>query len=566
MKRKRVLSLLALLLVVAMLAACGGSTTTNSTAGTNATTAKTTTAATTQETTAASNINPAGELPIVKEPVELEILIATNSTVLDYNTNEMTAKMEKLTNVHINWTMVADAAQSKSLLLASGDFPDVFCISMTPDELNIYGNKGVFVDLTPYIDQYGVNLKKMFDYDNTVQKGLTIPGGKIVSMPTYSRTYHMTACNKMWINRDWLKAVDLQAPTTIDEFYNMLVAFKNDDPNGNNKADEIPLTSVGPNAWNSVVGYIMSAFITTDNTAGRFFVQPYKGVVDVVFNKDAWREGLTFLNKLYTEGLLDAESFTQDNDLRKQKVESGVIGATGSNAPSSFAVKDSAFFTAYDAIAPLKGPSGLQSAAYIPSGMESGSVGYVTITSACENPDVAFRWFDLLYSEDLIYDNLFGNEGSEWSYAAADEKGINGLPAIWKTLPAFTGTQQNISWYQTLPTFRRAEWRLGEVGASTENYLLRAGMETRIYDATKLYEPFYNTDVVPHIIYIGQDVAAEYSDIKTALYDYLYLCTARFITGDMNIANDWDGYISELSNIGLEKYISMTQDAIDSVK
>ncbi|MEA4889862.1 MAG: extracellular solute-binding protein [Clostridiaceae bacterium] len=567
MKINKVFSIIAIFLVLAMLAGCTGASTSGTTAA--ATSSGGTTAATTaaaKETTTASNINPAGELPIVKEPVELEILIATTDVVLDYATNEMTKKMEDLTNVKIKWTMVADANESKSLLLASGDLPDIFRISMTPEELSIYGNKGVFIDLSSYIEQYGVNIKKMFDYDSTVKSNLTIPSGKIVSMPTYSKTYHMTACNKLWVDRNWLTAVGKEVPKTIDEFYDMLVAFKNEDPNGNKTADEIPLTSVGVDSWNSAIGYIMSAFITTDNTAGRYFVQPYKGKVDVVFNKAEWRQGLTFLNKLYTEGLLDAECFTQDAALRKQKVESGVIGATVSNAPSAFSVADSAFFKAFDAVAPLTGPNGLQSTAYIPSGMEAGSVGFLTITNACKNPDVAFRWVDLLYSEDLIYDNLYGNEGKQWRYATADEVGINGQPAIWKTLEGFTGTQQNISWYQNLPTFRRAEWRLGEVGSSKENYLLRVGMETRLYDATKLYEPYYNTDVVPHIIYIGEDIASEYADIKTALYDYMYLCTARFITGDMSIEKDWDSYLAELSNIGLENYIKMTQEALDSVK
>lgn len=561
MKRRKLYVIVILLLALVQITAC---TQTPTTTGTSGATTKATTSGTTQATTA-PNLNPAGELPIVKEQVELEILIAASDTVLNYETNEMTLKMEEMTNVKIKWTMVASAAESKPLLLASGDYPEVFRISMSPEELSLYGGKGVFIDLTSYIDQYGIYMKQMFDYDSSIKKLLTIPGGKIVSLPTYSKTYHMTACNKMWVNRTWLEAVDMEEPTTTEEFYNMLVAFKNEDPNGNNTADEVPLTGVDVISWNSSIPFLMSAFITTDNTPGRYFVQPYTGTVDVVYNKSEWREGLRYLNKLYTEGLLDAECFTQDSALRRQKVESGVIGATGSNAPSAFAVADSELFKVYDAIAPLKGPAGLQSAAYVPSGMEGTSVGYVTITSACKNPDVAFRWFDLLYNEELLYDNLYGNEGKQWRKAEAGEIGINGLPAIWKTLPDFNGVQQNISWYQTLPTFRRAEWRLGEVAASSENYFLRAGMETRIYDATTLYEPFYNMNVVPHIIYISEANASKYADIKTTLYDYMYTSTAQFITGGMNLDTDWDRYISELKNIGLEDYLRMTQEAIDSV-
>ena len=89
-------------------------------------------------------------------------------------------------------------------------------------------------------------------------------------------------------------------------------------------------------------------------------------------------------------------------------------------------------------------------------------------------------------------------------------------------------------------------------------------METRLYDATKLYEPFYTNNIVPANIYVTEDKASEYSDIKTALYSYMYESTALFITGDKSLEKDWDSYLSELSKIGLEKYLTMTQEALDS--
>ena len=574
MKRIRFTAVAALFLAAAMLlTSCAGSGSASTTAASTAasttaaagTTAGSTAASTTKtpEQTAAADspVTAAGCLPIVNEMIELEVMMGVNNAVSDYVDNDMTRKMEELTNIHINWNMVADMATTKPLLLASGDLPEIFGSSgMTAEEQMIYSEKGVFIDQKPLIDEYGYYILKMFDYDPSVEKEITLPTGKIVSLPSYSLTYHMTAANKMWVNRDWLAAVGMDAPSTLDEFYEMLSAFKNDDPNGNGKDDEIPLTGVDVSSWNSVIPFLMSAFIATDNQEGRYFVQPYAGKVDVVFNKDAWREGLNYLHRLYAEGLMDAECFTQDNDLRKQKVESGQIGATGANAPSSFAVADSDMFKAYDAIEPLIGTDGARHAAY--TGTPINASGYWTITKECANPEAAFRWADFCYNDEYNCDFLFGNEGEQWRKAEEGELGINGKQALYATLEGFSGVNQSVSWYQTIMNFRTAEWRLGEIGATEENYYLRSGMETRIYDATTLYEPHYVTDIVPLNLYVATKDAAEYSDIKTALYDYMKECTARFITGDMNLDTEWDSYIAELDHIGLARYLELITAAI----
>lgn len=502
---------------------------------------------------------PKGEFPLTEDMVEIECLIGQTEVVIDYNTNDMTKKMEALTNVKIKWNIAADAVQTKSMLLASGALPDVFLTPITNDEQVLYGELGMFVDLSDYIEQYGVNIKDMFAYDQSIRNEITLPSGKIVSLPSVSYTYHMTAANKMWMNRNWLAAVDKEVPTTLDELYEVMVAFRDGDPNGNGAADEIAASGVGVNGWHSIVPFFMSAFIATDNQPGRYFVQPYDGTVDVVFNKDEWREGLTFLNKLYNEKLIDQESFTQDTALRKQKVEANTIGICIANAPSSFCDTDTEAFTAFDVIAPVVGPNGVQSTGDTTTAV---MVGYATITSACENPEIAFRWLDVLYDQNVNLDNIMGNQGVEWRYAEEGELGINGEPALWANLPAFTGIQQNVSWYQTVANFRSAEWRLGQVGADEELYLLRAGMESRLYDSTTLYTPYKATDVVPNNLYISADDNDEYSDIKTALYEYMYECTANFIVGNMSIENDWDNYIAELDRIGLDRYLELVQGAI----
>src|SRR5690606_16000187 len=113
---------------------------------------------------------------------------------------------------------------------------------------------------------------------------------------------------KLWIYKPWLDALGLEMPTTTDELLAVYRAFKEQDPNGNGNADEIPLMSA-TDTWTgaamnrgSLDPYFMGSFLY--NPGEPWLVLNEEGRVDFSANKDAWREGLKFLNQLYAEGLI----------------------------------------------------------------------------------------------------------------------------------------------------------------------------------------------------------------------------------------------------------------------
>src|SRR5690606_22113118 len=122
---------------------------------------------------------------------------------------------------------------------------------------------------------------------------------------------------KFWINTEWLDNLGLEMPTTPDEFFDVMSAFKNDDPNGNGIADEIPIT--GSAQW-SIVPYIMNAFISNSfNTGAGANSQPVSlgldgDTVQMQTTQEGWREGLKFLNKLWEADLIDPAAFSQGGD------------------------------------------------------------------------------------------------------------------------------------------------------------------------------------------------------------------------------------------------------------
>jgi putative aldouronate transport system substrate-binding protein len=97
-------------------------------------------------------------------------------------------------------------------------------------------------------------------YASIISKnGVTTPDGNIYVLPGLDGCWHCYWPTKSWINEDWLAAVNMDMPTTTEEYEKVLLAFKNDDPNGNGKPDEIPFsgyTSQGGD-WGNPITFLI---------------------------------------------------------------------------------------------------------------------------------------------------------------------------------------------------------------------------------------------------------------------------------------------------------------------
>lgn len=503
-----------------------------------------------------------GTFPIVNEKMTLKLVVTDNVSVEDFPTNEFTKWYEDKTNVHIEWEILpAKGAEEKlNLILAGGTYPDVFMsCPLDTTQVMTYGSQGIFLSLNDYIEEYGVETKKIFDEFPYIEELLTYPDGNIYAMPQVNQAYHVSMAQKMWIYEPWLKELELDMPTTTDEFYEVLKAFKEDDPNGNGKADEIPLAA-SPDGWFSDIdGFLMCAF-TYNDSRNRIIIDD--GELKVTFNTPEWREGLKYIKKLYDEGLIAPESFTQDADQYKQMGENPdavIIGAGPAGHTGVFTqfYGASGRWLEYKAVPPLEGPDGFRTCYYNPFGINATCF---VVTNACEYPEVAVRWADGMYERETTLRSVFGRLGQEWDWAEEGEIGINGKPAIYKNLIEWTEDAQNVCWMQTGPSLRTDELRLGEV-ANPEDPL-----EIILYEETKeKYEP-YKPDmefILPPLPFT-EEQADEIADLKKTINDYVDEMLARFVTGDADIDKDWDGYTEELENMNLERYLEIYQEAYDA--
>jgi len=496
-----------------------------------------------------SNFNETG-FPIVNEKVTFRLVAIQSVVGGPYNEMTMIKKHEELTNVHIEWEEVpADNYQErKSLILNSRDLPDGFFGStLNDDDILRYGPQGILIPLEGLIEKYGVELKRVMEEDPVIRSVITAPDGHIYSLPQVEQQAYLEAGAHFFINKTWLDMVGIdKLPETTDEFAQALLAFKEaGDLNGNGKNDEIPFSFIFNNDIDGI-NALFGAWGIPDNTTHISLDENKKVVCTATL--DSYKEGLKYFNDLYTKGLIDPEAFTQDNSqyVSKGKVDDLVYGAFLKWA--DFHVVDwEKARNDYTYLLPLKGPNGEQNWLYNDQWYQRNRF---SITSACENPEILYRWADAMFGEI---------ESVEWIYGAMDE----------------CITMQDdgtIGWLPSPEGMNQQEWRAKSTPISgpaavlleTCKKLDRSGEEgvIRRMARTEAYRPYLYMNYYPRNVWFTPEQNEALSTMRIDIINYINKASAEFITKG-GIDEGWDAYINQLNKMGLQEMLKIYQEAYD---
>ncbi|WP_167859242.1 extracellular solute-binding protein [Paenibacillus cymbidii] len=492
----------------------------------------------------------AGSATPAKEKVTIKMGIMKAADHGDFKTMKVVTDYEQKSNIHIDWVEVPQQnfTEKWNLMLTSGDYPEAFYgRGMENSGLDeMYGRSGVFLPLNDLIDKYAPNIKKMFD---------TVPGararsmvdGKIYSIPNPASAYHIQTEHKFYINKVWLDKLGLKVPTTTDELYEVLKAFKANDLNGNGKADEIPFTTWVAGGYDGL-DTLFGSWGVPDNARDHTMLN--NGKVVFVPAQEGYRKGLEFLNKLYKEGLIDQEVFTQtDQQLTAKGSGKDVVVGSFIRHIGDYVVGTDRFKD-YVAVPVLKGPDGLQLATKIdfPRLMLNTFV----ITNKNKHPEDTIRWLDYMFTEQGALEFNFGPENVAWKW--------NG-DGTWEVLPPPAGVNSNTFRNGNSPGGYGLTW-MSE--ALNQKGKVSSPIEQAYIDHTKMYEPYFPKEVYPTLRF-SQKQSEALSTVKGSLFNYVQEMEGKFITGQTPLSK-WDDYLKELDKIGLKTYLQVYQEAYDSYK
>lgn len=487
-------------------------------------------------------------LPIVDEPITLTVLTTRWGSMGDsFTENQWLKDLESKTNVKIKWQVQSlnDWETQKSVLLASKELPDIIIGSKTLNDSDILNNKDLFIELSDLINEYMPNYKKALNELPELKKVVTFPDGKMYSfgknLPCRPKT-----CNQPIINKVWLDKLGLKEPTNLDELYDVLLAFKTQDPNGNGKADEIPITGS-----KGIHLDLLNPFGITDIYDSDMLVND-DGTLTYYPTSEQYKEGLKWLHKLYTAGIIDDEAFTQDDTMATAKYQDPNyprVGFTYAWTPDANFGKWS---SQYEAIAPIKGPDGKQYAGGDPNGVQSVLRNEALITANCKYPEIAARWLDQFYTGEASIQNFWGAIGTVITKNEDGTYTLNAPPE---------GTSAD-AWYwdQSLrdfgPKYVSEEFQ-EKIKLPKDN---GDGLKMEI---SKLADPYITTPY-PNVMYTVEEYE-ELSTLTTEIDTYVGQMEAQFIIKG-GIDEGWDNYVSKLNDMGLEKLIKIRTDAYNRYK
>ncbi|MGN6484337.1 MAG: extracellular solute-binding protein [Thermomicrobiales bacterium] len=486
---------------------------------------------------------------------------------LDWANNAFTQWYEELTGVHIEWVVVEDegAITQLNLQLASGDYPDIIMgfnwgtFELTMTVIAAYGGQGIFVPLTDYLDEHAPNLKTYVIPEYPIaEKLVTMADGQVYSLPYINDCYHCSYnAQKMWVRTSWLDTLGIAEPTTVDEFTAMLQAIKEGDPNGNGKADEVPLTASLD--W-PLESYMMSPFQITPKQPWLYLQD---GKVTASYTQDGWLAGTTYLRSLTDQKLLSSEIYTQNSDQFRALGDNDQIGlAPGVVAGVFITATDGTPgpWSDYRILSPVEGPAGRT----IFRDYDESHLGNVfVVTDKCQDPALAVAWADGLYSWEATIRSILGVPGKNWRPAEDNELGIDGEAARYAVIPGDpndTGDDQNV-WGQLSPSFRNAKDRLSQavVGDREANneVILYEGCHEQL---TPFATPETNDMMRP---VFTADEAVRVSDLEKVIVDFVKQQQALEVTGQRDPESGRQEFLDQLNALGVEEYLALQQSAQD---
>ena len=494
----------------------------------------------------AGNFNAEG-LSIVDEKVTFTIAVEQMSSLKSAAEKACVIDTEEATNVHIEWIEIPTSGWSEkiNIMFSTDSLPDAII-----GNIDMTRNYEQLVALDDYLEEYAPNVTAFFDTRDDYPQALRAPDGKIRALPNGDETSANMIDSLFWINQNWLDRLSLDMPETPEELKEVLIAFRDQDPNGDGLQNEIPFTFQDAWGWARSIENLFGAFGVLENDDHVF---TRDGEVIFSAREQGYYDTLIYLNDLYREGLIDKDVFTLSSDQYAARGASGdILGLVAGYRSSDAGVYDT---EAYQVLPILKQEDGSQMVG-INNVTKTG--GFV-ITQSCKNPEILVRWYDYINSSlELALEWGRGAEGVAWNIVEVDgEEVAQQLTMDSEVLKANGG-------YSSAAEYRAAESFAG-VTPSLYRYEY---FEKQIKDedirseAIKEQIPYGVTGLPAGTA--SQENEEQRSILLTDIDTYLKKFVADSVINGIDDAK-WQEHLDTLESLKVDEYTRLCQEFVDSM-
>lgn len=550
MKRKIAL-LLTAAMVTGMFAGCGnsGSGSSGSTGGSSTATAS-----------LLENADPDFKYD---EPVTLSSFFEISPTIMSDFDQETVVnslyyqRLKERTNISIDWKWFAanttdDSVQKKSVAIASGDIPDFMIVNSSQ------------LALLAKSDLINRDIGKIFDAyaSDTLMDWTTGEGdaalesardkGEIIAIPLVDSS--IDGADVLWIRRDWIEKLGLEMPKTMEDLYNVMIAFRDQDPDGNGQADTLGMVfhnnflstglGDGTGVFNGFGAYPEQWI---DDGSGKLEY----GVADADKNKEA----LSYLAKMYQEGLIAQDFSSNDETKGTEPAAAGKAGIQygqmwNANWPLNATVQND---PEADWVA-IQMPTADGSDIHPQISLKLN--GYVVVSKKCEHPEAVVRMLN------FWCDAWSGDEYSDYLVEGSD--GSISFPLHWVMLKTYYPLKNLTSHLQVVEAVEKND--PSELNQEAKQYYdavtgYLAGNIVENYGGMKIFgndmasldviNQYYEKDLFLINAFTGaptETMGQKLSTVNDKIMEYY----TKVIMG-IESTDTYDDFLSEINSLGLEK-------------
>lgn len=370
------------------------------------------------------------------EQTEFYIMGGMSALSSGYDSNSVLLELQEKAGISIEWDTMSDSlAEQVNIRIAGNMLPDAFMgVGFSNYDVATYGDDETFIDLTPYINADVMpNLTKILAENPDIRSAITMSDGKIYGLPAAEQMGTAgiglepdmsiyTIPQFSMINKAWLDHLGLPMPTSLDELYTCLKAFKDNDMSatyyGNAPGSTIPMsTGFDQWCWGQNIFYAGFGFTNWPNDIINDLVLKDDGQCAFVCSTNAYRDAVTYFHNWYAEELMDIEMFSQDTNQLIAKCSQGYVGVS-----TWWYIEEIMGDKAGDYVflPILNGPDGTSNVTVRDGGAVNS--GNLNVTSACEDPATLLRFFDMWYDGEVVMQLQYGPIGVY--FTSQDENGV----------------------------------------------------------------------------------------------------------------------------------------------
>lgn len=501
--------------------------------------------------------NPTGER-IVDDEITVKVMYQRDTRHGDFNNFWFIDYVAEKTGIRLEFELVEKAAWGErvSIAFATDDYPDVFMNGMTTTIINKYAEEGYLVNLEPLIKNYApFTVSEYNKYPELVKEVYAADGG-IYYMPSINASPRdLVTTYPSWINAQWLKNLNLEMPTTLDELYTVLKAIKTQDANlDGDPNNEIPVVSSNGGKFSTLVmsslGYVNNRNAILDD---HYVYVP---------TTETYKAYLKWMNRFYSEGLLDNEYFTSTEENLRAKEATGLAAMIDMTPYEVLA----ATYEEFKGLSPLT--SDLNQTKMWPAQSACRlSWGTCVVTDKCQYPEAIVRLIDWFYTVDGSRAVRAGCEYGTWKDEQGVEYGWEIVTPADQTADGHLIAKLHMGDYSSY-------WacRLGEIGPtnlpfnSTDavNDIIIAGDKMNLW----LYNQVMDSGVVaartfslPQLSFTDDESTRK--SVYLDLTNYVDNMESKFIKGDLDIDANWEDFQTQLQKYDVNGMCEIYQAALD---